>query len=145
MDPSEIVATPMTLDNVAAFTMTPVVVLMIFWLYRAPRKFSSNMVTLTKLTLVTYALFALCGDNMVKNWKHSILTATYIGALVCSTATGSTSTNIMDQIPFTDFSNLMATARLYCMLLFSIPFQVLAVLDKGVQIQRWPLPILLGG
>lgn len=145
MDPSEIAATPFQIANVASFTMFPVVVMLIFWLAKAPQHFSKNMLTLLKLSLTTYALLALCGDNMTKHWKHSILSAIYIGALLTSTSNGKTSKNIMEEMPFTDFSDLLASSRLYGMLLFSIPFQVLSVLDRGVQIQRWPLPILLGG
>ena len=145
MDPSEIVATPFLLENVTAFATLPVVILMIFWLVKAPKTLSTNLLTLTKLTLVTYALFGLCGDNMVKNWKHSFLSAMYIGALATSTSSGNGSSNIMDDLPFNDFSDLISVSRLYGMFLFMIPFQVLSVLDRGIQIQRWPLPILLGG
>jgi hypothetical protein len=30
------------------------------------------------------------------------------------------------------------------MILTSVPFSVVTILDAGMQIQRWPLPILLG-
>lgn len=145
MDPSEIIATPFPIQNVISFTMFPVVVMMIYWLVRSPTRFSSNMISLTKASLVTFALFALCGDNLVKHWQLSLLTAIYIGALAVSTSTGKETSNILEELPFSDFSDIMATCKLYGMFLFCIPFQIMSVLDHGNQIQRWPLPMLFGG
>lgn len=144
MDPSEIIATSFPLENVISFTMFPVVITMIFWLVKAPQNFTSNMISLAKLSLIVYALFALCGDNMVKNWKHSMASAVYIGTLVSSTSNGKATSKILEELPFSDFSDILAPMRLYGMLVFSIPFQILSVLDRGIQMQRWPLPILFG-
>jgi hypothetical protein len=145
MDPSEITATPFPLENVTAFTQLPVVVTVIYWMVRYPTKLGTNLVSLTKVSLVVFALFALCGDNMIKNWRLSLLTAIYIGVLAVSTSNGKATPNILEELPFNDFSDLIATCRLYGILLFSIPFQIMSVLDYGNQTSRWPLPILFGG
>ena len=145
MDPSEIAATPFPLQNVASFTLLPVVVNMIYTFVRSPMKLTSHLISVIKLTLVTFALLALCGDNMVKHWKASSTTALYIATLVATTSNGKGTPNVLDDLPFFDFSDLLSTSRLYGILIFIIPFQVLTVLDHGIQIQRWPLPVLLGG
>jgi hypothetical protein len=146
MDPSEILAIPYSLQRLTVFAMTPVVVIMLIWLVKSPDKMMSNLLSLTKLTMATYALFGLCGAYIVTNYQHSLTAALYIAALASTTWTkkGHTS-NILEELPFYDHSNLLASSRLYGMLLVSIPFQVLTVLDRGIQIQRWPMPILLGG
>lgn len=94
--------------------------------------------------MVVYALFALCGDNIVKHYQHSLSAALYVAALASTTWTGTTSSNILEELPFYDFSNLLAASRLYCMALVAIPFQILNTLDAGLQMQRWPIPIVLG-
>lgn len=38
----------------------------------------------------------------------------------------------------------MKTFRLYATLLITIPFQILQILDSGIQVQRWPIPQVLG-
>jgi hypothetical protein len=148
MDPSEILAIPYSLQRLTVFAMMPVVVIMLVWLVKSPNKMMSNLLSLTKLTMVTYALFALCGSYIVTNYQHSLTAALYIAALASTTwTTGEKrhTSNILEELPFYDHSNLLATSRLYGMLLVMIPFQVLTVLDRGIQIQRWPMPILLGG
>lgn len=124
--------------------MVPVVVTMIYWLVRFPNKFSSKLMNLVKMSLATYALFALCGNNMVVHWRHSIYSAIYIATLVNSTSKDVATSNILEQLPF-DYSDVLMASRLYGILALIIPFQVLSVLDHGAQISRWPLPILFGG
>jgi len=144
MDPSEIVATPIPLEKVVSFVVFPVVINMMYWLVRAPRTLTSNLLWVAKLTLTTYGLFALCGNNMVQNWRHSLLSALFVGTLLNATSTGKITSNVAELLPFTDFSDPISAARLYGIILVTIPFQVFSVLDHGAQVQRWPLPILLG-
>lgn len=120
---------------------------------------STNVIGLIKWTLALYALMALCGQNMITNWRHSLLSALYMASLLSTTwiaktdddkknkitATTTTKNNMLEELPFSDFSNILATCRLYGMIAVSIPFQLLSVLDHGAQMQRWPLPVLLGG
>ena len=144
LDPSEIIGTPFPLLNVASFTMLPVTTMIIFSLVRSPPKFVASLASLIKASLATFALFALCGDNLINHWKHSLLTAIYIGTLANSTSTGKKTSNIIEEFPFNDFSDIISTYRLYGIIFFSIPFQIMSVLDHGNQSQRWPLPLLFG-
>lgn len=144
MDPSEIKAVPFPIKRLTSFTMLPVVTVMLLWLKNSPDRLTSNILSLLKLTLVMYGLFGLAGSNIVNNYKHSLTAALYVGALLSTTLTGNESSNILHELPFADPSNLLAFCRLYGMILTSVPFSVVNVLDAGMQIQRWPLPILLG-
>jgi hypothetical protein len=117
---------------------------MFIWLIKAPLKMMSNLLSLTKLIMVTYALFALCGANIVDNYQHSLTAALYVAALASTTWTGKTTSNILEELPFYDYSDLLAASRFYGMVLVGIPIQVLSTLDAGVQMQRWPMPITLG-
>lgn len=114
------------------------------WMVRTPDRVMGNILSLLKLTLSIYALLGLCGDNIIKHWQHSSTAALFVATLLSTTWTGKKTSNIVEELPFNDFSDLLAISRLYCMLLVSIPFHILSVLDRGFQIQRWPLPIILG-
>jgi len=144
MDPSEIIAMPYPLQRLTVFVMFPVVIVMILWLVKSPDKMTSNLLSWIKLTLTTFGMFIICGAHVVDNYKHSITAAAYLATLMSTTWTGKVTSNILEELPFYDYTNLLAASRLYCMILFTIPFQVLSALDRGIQIQRWPLPIILG-
>jgi len=91
-----------------------------------------------------FILFGLCGNYLVENCQHSILAALYVSTLLCTNLTEKRSSNILEELPFYDQSDLLATCRLYCTLAFVIPFSILSVLDHGSQMQRWPVPVLMG-
>jgi hypothetical protein len=144
MDPSDIVAVPYPLDRSIGFVMFPVVILMIYWLVKNPSTLMWNLLNLIKLTGITYALFAVSGNYLVKNWQHSVTAALYMATLLSTTASQKRTSNILEELPFNDLSDIMATSRLYTTILCTIPFQLLTVLDHGLQIQRWPIPVILG-
>jgi hypothetical protein len=144
MDPSEIVAVPFPLERVTGFCVFPVVILMIYWLVKNPSTLTWNILNLIKLTGVVYALFALGGNSLIENWKHSLATALYVATLLATTAKETQSSNLLEELPFYDVEDIIATSRLYTTLLCTIPFQILNVLDHGMQVQRWPAPVLMG-
>ncbi len=89
---------------------------------------------------------ALSGNNMVTNWEHSILSALYIATLLSTTASQSVKTaNVLDELPFKDMSDNLCFFRLYSTIMFTVALQVLTILDHGKQVQRWPIPVILGG
>jgi hypothetical protein len=145
MDPSEILAIPYSLQKLTYFVMLPVVAVLVLWLVRTPQKMMTNLLKLMKLTAVVYALFGICGSHIVTDYQHSLTAALYVASLASTTWTDSTSSNILEELPFYNFSeHVLEFCQLYGMLLVSIPFQILTVLDRGLQIQRWPLPVILG-
>ncbi|KAL3913385.1 MAG: hypothetical protein SGILL_006512, partial [Bacillariaceae sp.] len=68
----------------------------------------------------------------------------YVATLLATTAKETQASTILEELPFYDLDDVIATSRLYTTLLCSIPFQILNVLDHGLQIQRWPAPMLMG-
>jgi hypothetical protein len=144
MDPSEIAAEPLPFHQVSAFVMFPVVILMIYWLVKNPSTLTWNILNLIKLTGVIYAFFSLGGNYLVQNWQHSLTTALYVATLLATTVKEEGYSDILKELPFYDVEDIISTSRLYTTLLCTIPFQILTVLDHGMQIQRWPAPVLLG-
>ncbi|CAJ1942196.1 unnamed protein product [Cylindrotheca closterium] len=144
LDPSEIVAIPSDIRKLTIFTGLPVVLVMLLWLKYAANRLTSNLLSLMKLTLVIYALFGVAGSNIVDNYKHSLTAALYVAALASTTWTGEETSNVLKELPFSDPSDIIAFCRLYGMILTSIPFCVTTILDAGMQIQRWPLPVVCG-
>ena len=144
MDPSEIAALPFDIRRLTIFTGLPVVFIMLLWLRNAANRLTSNLLSLTKLTLVIYATFGVAGNNIVENYRHSLTAALYVASLASTTWTGVETTNVLKELPFADSSDLVAFCRLYGMLLTTIPFSVVTILDAGLQLQRWPLPVICG-
>jgi hypothetical protein len=147
LDPSVIIDMPFSLERTTAFAVLPAVILMIFWLVKEPNSLLLNLLSLIKLTGTLYVLFGGLGNSLIDNWQHTISASLYIATLMATTSTGKRTSNIMEEYPFYDKIevNALASSRLYTMFLFAIPFQILSILDHGMQIQRWPLPVLLGG
>ena len=145
MDPSEIMKVPFDLDRLNIFAMFPVTLILLLALVKTPERIFSYILSLARLTILSYGLLGLCGAHIVENFKHSLLAALYLASLLSTTArTDILTGQIFDQLPFHDHSDLLKTSRLYGTLLGSIPFQILAILDRGIQVQRWPIPIILG-
>jgi len=144
MDPTEIIGVPFPLVQVLIFTLLPVLILMIFWTVVDPSTVIWKVLSFTKVTGFMFILFGLCGNYLVENCQHSILAALYVSTLLCTNLTEKRSSNILEELPFYDQSDLLATCRLYCTLAFVIPFSILSVLDHGSQMQRWPVPVLMG-
>jgi hypothetical protein len=146
MDPSEIVKVPYDIKRLSVFTMVPIVTLLFVAMWDAPTKLTSFMLTLFRLTIVVFGVLGLCGANLGTNPQHSMYTAIYAAALLTTTINPSNaaSSKVQEQLPFADKSDAINFFRLYGVLLTTIALQILQVLDWGVQVQRWPLPIILG-
>lgn len=145
MDPSQIAATPLPLPRLVTFVAFPVVIQMMYWLVKAPTAMLMKVISLIKLTAIIYALMALCGNHIVTNWQQSLVSALYIATLISTTSSDVVTSNILDEFPFKDMSDGLTFCRLYFTLMFTIAFQVLTVLDHGMQVQRWPVPVIMGG
>lgn len=171
MDPSIIKGMNYSLKKLTLFVMGPMTVVFMSWLIRTPDQMMTNLFKLARLTMIVYALLGMCGSYIVTDWQHTLTAALYVATLVSTTlkidysatnnnnkniAVGTilkaskpppmAASNILDDLPLYDVDgmNIFGCCRLYGMILVSIPVQILSVLDHGIQIQRWPLPIILG-
>ena len=145
MDPSEIIGIPFPLQNITIFTMAPVLVLMAYWTYNNSSTVGWKLLSFIKVTGLVFVLFGLCGVDIVDTWQHSLTAALFLTSLLCSNLTEKRTSNILEELPFYDYSDLLSTTRLYTTLAFIIPFSILSILDHGEQKQRWPVPVLMGG
>ena len=154
MDPSEIIKVPYDLNRLCIFVSVPCVSLLFVNFVNEPMTLMKYIVTVIRFALITYAMMGLCGANIVENYQHSICCAMYVSSLLVTTVTNldNPTGKIFEQLPFYSGTNtgggggsmLVPKFRLYSMLLMIIPFQILQILDWGGQIQRWPVPIILG-
>jgi hypothetical protein len=144
MDPSQIAAIPFPLERLTPYVMLPVVVQMIYWLVTNPAKLTMKILSLIKVTAIAYGLMALSGNYIVTNAQHSMLAALYLATLISTTSNGTSTYHVLDEFPFKDMSDQLTFCQLYCTIMFTTGFQVLTVLDHGMQIQRWPVPVLVG-
>ena len=146
MDPSEIIALPYSFSKLSIFVAAPVLFVTGIWLVTVPNKLLTKIFRLTRLTLITYALFGICGTHIVTDYRNSIAAALYAATLASTTWTSSSTTSsILDDLPFYDYpKNALGFCQLYGMMLISTVFQILNVLDRGLQVQRWPLPVIFG-
>ena len=49
------------------------------------------------------------GNNMVKHWKHSLTAALFVGALLTTTSSNRVTSNIFEQLPFYNTSDIIST------------------------------------
>eukprot|EP00540_Astrosyne_radiata_P023621 CAMPEP_0116867734 /NCGR_PEP_ID=MMETSP0418-20121206/26787_1 /TAXON_ID=1158023 /ORGANISM="Astrosyne radiata, Strain 13vi08-1A" /LENGTH=121 /DNA_ID=CAMNT_0004503589 /DNA_START=214 /DNA_END=576 /DNA_ORIENTATION=- len=103
-----------------------------------------KLIRLILATLLMSAAFVLCGASPTKNVIHTLLSAWYMVTLLLM---GSSQTSDGDWLSNKNVSmpqGKLSRCRVYGTILIAIPFQLLHILDWGAQIQRWPLPILIG-
>lgn len=147
MDPTDIIAVPYPVSKLAVFVgFTVLLVGLPEFVFIQTRKQISNRIM---LALLVYVSFVLVGAHPTREFCSTLLSALYTSILAW--------TEPSQQFPFTAFSesgaihefpttkrDAVAISRLICTFLVAIPFQVLQILDHGDQVQRWPLPIILG-
>lgn len=145
MDPSEIIGTPFPLKHVTIYCMVPMFVLMTYWMYTDASKIGWKSLSFIKVTGLVFVIFGLCGIDIIATWQHSGTAAVFLTTLLCTNLTEKRTSNLLEELPFKDYSDILSTCRLYFTLAFIIPFSILSILDHGEQHQRWPVPVLLGG
>lgn len=154
MDPTEIVVVPIPLSRLVRFVGVSVLVFLFvsvpWW---KPARLFSSIKNLSVTMLVMLAIAILCGAHPQHNIQYTLLASFYIAALLCLNPS-------VFEHAYQEASNLllfnnnnktattkeeqMALVRSYTALLMMIPFQILNILDSGLQVQRWPLPMILG-
>jgi len=148
MDPSEILKEPIPFQRLNVYVMLPIVIIYMSKYAEDPTLFTTYNVAYLRLSALVYALLGVCGANIVTHPWHSIVSALYVASLLtttCDTGTMAGESNVLNQLPFRGASiDILATSRLYGMLAVMIPFQLFLILDRGTQIQRWPIPVVVG-
>jgi hypothetical protein len=145
MDPTEIMAVPLplsTLGNFVGFSSLGLFLVSVPWwdiiiLW-------NELQRLFRHTLCMLTIIFLCGANPTNKGEiiHTILASFYMASLLTFQPCVFAKKTLHDD----DNNNnpRMKTSRFYATLLMTIPFQILQILDSGLQVQRWPIPLLLG-
>jgi len=155
MDPSEIIVVPIPLSRLSNFVGFSVLCLFVvsipWWELAAVWR---SVKTLTIMTCILLAASILCGAHPINNLHSTLLASFYVASLVSlnppvfNDASGWSLQHVLNSrlttITSRQGDEIMGTCRFYTTLLVMIPFQILNILDSGLQVQRWPLPIVLG-
>ena len=164
MDPTDIVLVPYEVDRLAIFVIC--VIAASLGLEIATASFLTVVPSLFREWLATTALFCMaavvCGTPPTRDVYHTFWACSYVSTLVIILS-GRTSHNqnpggwhsrlVLPLLPGSQKkakerwlfdAQLLSVCQVHATGFVTIPFQVLRLYDWGSQIQRWPLPILLG-
>lgn len=150
MDPTDIVLVPFDLHRLFIY----VAVTTLASLLVNGSSFSiTNFVHWFQAALAFWMVAVICGTPPNQHIYHTILASAHLAMLTILLPTHFNPTkpswwHSRLQLPSrksNDFySQLLATCQIHATLFLTVPFLVLRLYDWGSQIQRWPLPILLG-
>merc|ERR1719343_1275374 len=111
-------------------------VLLTYWTVTHASKVGWKILSFIKVTGLVFVMFGLCGVDIVDTWQHSLNAALFLTTLLCCNLTNKRTSKLLEELPFYDHSDLLATSRLYLTLAFVVPFSILSILDHGEQRQR---------
>lgn len=147
MDPTEIIIVPIPLSRLQTFVgfafLSLFVVSVPWWQVAALWR---HVQVLIVATVAMVAISITCGAHPTNNLHSTILASLYVALLLtmnppvfCDGISDfwTTQTTVMGD-------DMVSKCRVYATLLVMIPFQILNILDSGLQVQRWPLAMILG-
>ena len=145
-DPTEIVLIPIDLDRLTYFVVGVLFVriLQVGSSSSSPQRFAFFLLEIIGGTFLLFLWILLAGAAPVHLY-HTLLLALYLSILL---TWGTEPTNMTSHKFFFLLENDHPQSCYYwtwnTILACVVPFNVLRLLDRGWQIQRWPLPSLLG-
>mmetsp|Transcript_20423 Transcript_20423/g.30307 ORF Transcript_20423/g.30307 Transcript_20423/m.30307 type:complete len:213 (+) Transcript_20423:179-817(+) len=152
MDPTDIIVIPYTLERLSFYVSVVVIVFLALsiktW-YKNPGISILNIVLqILYAAFILFGIFVLCGADPTRHIFHTILSALYVAALAWLTPISNKTTKSNFSVQLSQRlqlqTDILASYRLYGTVLGIIPLQILNILDWGAQVQRWPLPLLIG-
>jgi len=150
MDPSDIILTPYALERLSLYVNVVFATFLALASIQTQCKRSIMNLVLEVFyaTLMFWGIFVLCGADPTQNILHTLWSALYVATLAWLTPYNNTrksnnfSAKLSLKLLFQD--DTLASYQLYGTVLGMIPVQILNILDWGAQVQRWPLPLLVG-
>lgn len=160
MDPTEIIAVPYDVQRLSIYVAAVACAVLIepggWWRIR----FTQLLI----LSAVCTGVFVLCGASPYINTVHTVLAATYFATLCWfdppifdATSDDRMTKTLGDQFlqrlrrrhgdstcKATLQQDFLAQIILYSCVSFTVPMQILLLYDRGWQVQRWPVPVILG-
>jgi hypothetical protein len=153
MDPTEILAIPYPLQRLVTYVSITFLVVCLFnvWFWGPAQREAAHFF---QATLLATMLLILCGVDPRKHSLHTLCSAVYLATLAWLSRCRSPRKSalfiedelhrLLDTAKLEQWEDLLASSQIYGTLLVAIPIQILHVFDWGAQIQRFPLPIILG-
>jgi hypothetical protein len=149
LDPTVIRNLEVPMDTLKWYFSTTILAHAIFHYTRSPcwRKQMYSYAHWIQGSCVTYLLLLLSGINPLKTSFHTtMISSLYIVILSLGSETSSQSWSMFPRLKslLKGSEDIVASSSFYGVFCGAIPFQLLQVLDWGLQIQRWPLPLIIG-
>lgn len=161
LDPTVIIAIPYNLERLSIYVaMVVLVVLFDAANHNRGGRFLQKSTELIQLSVISWTIFILCGASPTQNVWHTLLAAVYFVTLLwfdppvfdCVDGRNNNIPNGLRQNFFRRFQgkslscqqDVVATTVLQCTVAMTIPMQILLLYDRGWQIQRWPVPVIIG-
>ena len=141
LDPTEIISHTFPMFDLVVFvggTMTCLFLCSVPWW--DIRILSQQLFQISQVTVLLWSGIILCGADPIQQYAHTALTSMYIASLLSWNPGLPLSCSILQH----NRSSRLATCRSYGTLITVVPCSLLLILDWGAQIQRWPIPLLLG-
>ena len=153
MDPTDIVLVPFDLQRLAIYVSATTVSSLLL-----SGSFSvSNLLRWIQATVAFWIMAVVCGSPPTREAYHTAIACAYLATLTVLLPTTPSFTNPLSNTSWWQsrlalppkkspefYSQLLSTCQIHATLFLTVPFLVLRLYDWGSQIQRWPLPILLG-
>jgi hypothetical protein len=162
MDPSEIIAVPFPLEGLRTLVYFTIAIVLLtapctrLVYLHIPTEILAHLMA----TASMFAVLILCGVHPLRDLQHTLWASLYLTILawpigVLRDGKKKSDFSFMNRfyqlvdLPLAakgdDIALIVASHRFYGTLIGLIPCAILNILDWGVQIQRWPLPLLIGG
>lgn len=150
MDPSDIILTPYALERLSLYVTVVFTTFLALASIQTQciRSIMNLVLEVFYATLLFLGIFVLCGADPTQNILHTLWSALYVATLTWLTPCNNTrksnifSAKLSLKLQLQD--DILASYQLYGTVLGMIPVQILNILDWGAQVQRWPLPLLVG-
>ena len=154
MDPTDIVKVPIDLPRL--FLHVSVVLFVATLLTQHNNNILTKLWELTKLTFIVFVTMIVCGASPYQDQWHTMMAAVYLTTLLTwdppifneshdKTKPQSLRIRVLrGGSSLCSLQDRVAVAVSHCTLATTIPLQILRLYDRGWQIQRWPVPVILG-
>jgi hypothetical protein len=160
LDPTEIIAIPYNLERLSIY-VAMVVLVVLFDAANNRGRFTQKCSEVIQLSGMSWIVFILCGASPTQNVWHTVLAAMYCAILVWfdppvfdhvmdvrnNNISNGLRQNFLRRFQGKSISgpqDVVATTILNSTIAFTIPLQILLLYDRGWQIQRWPVPVIIG-
>ena len=160
LDPTEIIAVPYDLQRLSVYVAAVMCVVLLDPANGGWHKF----VEILQLTVSSFVIFILCGASPKDNLFHTVLAAAYFATLcwfdppvfaantpTTISAASPSRLNLYEQFiqryrgrSLRGSQDVVAMTVLHSTVAVTIPLQILLLYDAGLQVQRWPVPVILG-